>query len=189
MSDRGHGRAMTKSPSGGMSDLFERPDPATPKRIRPVRDLSLIPMAMRPRFVFSTSPALANPPTTTDTTHVHTDHLPGDWQDRFWCLAELRGYRAQTASLVVGTRILDIHTEGQRLYQSAVGSGTDEGFAVEAQSGPLDCYWPYPEKWSGSTTFTCLGDGGAIAYSFRLISTLIELTEPEWVAMWGRQSA
>jgi len=163
------------------SSVLPEPGPRAP-----ARDLSLIPMITRPRFHWGNSPTIPVPPTTVSTTHTFGDVLPPGWEERFWCLAELRGYRANTTAIVSAVLVLSAKAEGVPLYVQGT-SNNSEGFALEAQAGPLPCYWPLPRNWKGSIDFVLVGDSAA-TMPFRFQCAVIELTGDEWRAMWGRDA-
>lgn len=151
------------------------------------RDLALLPLIMRPRFVISTSPTMNAPPTQTTTVHTFSDVLPGGFEGRYWVLQELRGCRAANVSLVAQVLLQECKTgEGHFLYRYLTGTATNEGFLVESQAGPIPCYWPLPRGWNGTLSFLLVADSGAITMPFRWVSTLTEVTRKEWLAMWGR---
>ena len=140
-------------------------------------------MITRPRFHWGNSPTIPVPPTPVTVTMTFGDVLPQGWEQRWWCLGELRGYRANTTAIVSAVLVTEARAEGVKLYTK--GGGSSEGFALEAQAGPLPCYWPIPPDWKGELQFDLVGDSAA-TMPFRFQCALIELTHAEWIAMWGR---
>lgn len=102
--------------------------------------------------------------------------LPGDFKERRWALAEVRGYRAATTAIAQAAVISAIRVgDGFELLPPGK---TGEGLGVESQSGVIPLWIPLPADWSGSLEVDAASDNGA-SLTFRFMFSFVELTETE----------
>lgn len=107
--------------------------------------------------------------------------LPVNWQDRFWCLSEVRGTRSNSSVIDGLAAVLSSikAKEGTQILPKAATAG---GITINAASAPIPVFAPMPANWTGVLVAASISDAGANIV-FRHNFGFIELTELEWRTM------